>query len=119
MNLHSGTVAEGGIAVADGCIAVADGGIVTAVPDFAMLDFVVAAVVVAVVADGQYCSYSSCITRTHGVAEDGNCSVPYVNNLAHAHPKLSHNRYTCQSLAFFLLLELRCCIWDISMFCGY
>ena len=111
MNLHSGTVAEGGIAVADGCIAVADGGIVTAVPDFAMLDFVVAAV--------QYCSYSSCITRTHGVAEDGNCSVPYVNNLAHAHPRLSHNGYTCQSLAFFLLLELRCCIWDISMFCGY
>ena len=118
MNLHSGTVAEGGIAVADGCIAVADGGIVTAVPDFAMLDFVVAAVV-AVVADGQYCSYSSCITRTHGVAEDGNCSVPYVNNLAHAHSRLSHTGYTCQSLAFFLLLELRCCIWDISMFCGY
>ena len=59
MNLHSGTVAEGGIAVADGCIAVADGVIVAAVPDFAMLDFVVgAAVVVAVVADGQYCSYN-------------------------------------------------------------
>ena len=59
MNLHSGTVAEGGIAVADGCIAVADGGIVATDPDFAKLDFVVAAaVVVAVVADGQYCSYS-------------------------------------------------------------
>ena len=89
--------------VADGGIVAADGGIVAADS----------------VAAGQYYSYNWHITRTYAFAEDGNGSAPYANTLAHVQLKVSHTCCICQSLAFALLLDVLCYIWDIPMFCEY
>ena len=115
MNLHFGTAADGGIVAADGggIVAADDGGIVAADSDFAMLDFAAVAV-----AAEQYYSYNWHITRTYAVAEDGICSAPYANTLAHVQLKVSHTCCICQSAAFCLLLEVLCYILDIAMFCG-
>ena len=102
MNLHFGTAAEGCIVAADGGIVAADGGIVAADS----------------VAAGQCYSYNWHITRTNAFDEDSNGSAPYANTLAHVQLKVSHTCCICLSVAFYLLLEVLCYMWDIPRFCG-